>query len=201
MAEHIKTKRDEVSGTSKLGIVGRNQKGDGGSSQRNEYSFHHWLLDKPSRRKLHDNEYALDNMRLRSEDAHLGRSVPLKTILLRRYQRSSWILRLEFGLYPKSSDGTIVQCPKVVRLAKLMYFGLKPQQDKLVLTNDCGSDVLVRAEKNELWDWNCCACHCLNIAVQAAFKEPMIQGCLAPLTALTCRFSYSRSGWNRFKKM
>ena len=32
------------------------------------------------------------------------------------------------------------------------------------------------AEKDELWDWNRCACHCLNIAVQATLKEPMIEG-------------------------
>ena len=35
-------------------------------------------------------------------------------------------LRLEFGLYPKSFDGTSTQCPDVVRLAKLMYFRLEP---------------------------------------------------------------------------
>ena len=69
-----------------------------------------------------------------------------------------------------------------------------------MLTSDCGSDVLAGAEKDELWDWNRCACHCLNIAVQAALKEPMIEGCLAPLTALAHRFSKSRSAWNRFKK-
>ena len=56
------------------------------------------------------------------------------------------------------------------------------------------------AEKDELWDWNCCACHCLNIAVQAALKEPMLEGCLASSTALAHRFFYSRSAWNQFKK-
>ena len=69
-----------------------------------------------------------------------------------------------------------------------------------MLTSDCGSDVLVGAEKDELWDWNHCACHCLNIAVQAALKEPMVEGCLASLKALASRFSYSWSTWNRFKK-
>ena len=39
MAKHIKTKHDEVSGMSKLGIAGRNQEGDGGSSQGNGHSF------------------------------------------------------------------------------------------------------------------------------------------------------------------
>ena len=40
MAKHIETKRDEVSGMSKLGIAERNPEGDGGSSQGNGHSFH-----------------------------------------------------------------------------------------------------------------------------------------------------------------
>ena len=35
-------------------------------------------------------------------------------------------LCLEFGLYPKSSDGRTAQCPDAIRLAKLMYFRLEP---------------------------------------------------------------------------
>ena len=109
-------------------------------------------------------------------------------------------LRLEFGLYPKSFDGRTSQFLDAVRLAKLMYFKLEPQLDKSVLTSDCESNVLAGAEKDELWDWNHCACHCLNIDVQAALKEPMIEGCLALLTVLALRLSKSRSAWNRFKK-
>ena len=56
------------------------------------------------------------------------------------------------------------------------------------------------AEKDELWYWTHRACHCWNIAIQAALKEPMIEGYLAPLTALARRFSKSRSACNRFKK-
>ena len=62
-----------------------------------------------------------------------------------------------------------------------------------MLTSNCGSDVLGGAEKDELWDWNHCAYRCLNIAVQAALKEPMIEGCLELLKALARKFSYSRS--------
>ena len=109
-------------------------------------------------------------------------------------------LPLEFGLYPKSFDGRTTQCPDVVRLDKHLYFKLKPQMDKPVLTSDCGSDVSAGAEKGELGDWNRCACHCLNIAVQAALEEPMIEGYLATLTALARRFSKSQIAWNRFKK-
>ena len=56
------------------------------------------------------------------------------------------------------------------------------------------------AEKDELWDWNFCACHCLNIVIQAALKEPIIEGCLLSLTTLARRFSKSRGAWNWFKK-
>ena len=105
-------------------------------------------------------------------------------------------LRLEFGLYPKSFDGRTAQCLDAIRLAKFICFRLETQLDKPILTNDCGSNVLAGAEKDELWDWKCCACHCLNIAVQAALKEPMVEDCLAPLTALARRLSKSRSAWN-----
>ena len=109
-------------------------------------------------------------------------------------------LRLEFVLYPRSSDGKTPQRLNVVRLDKLLYVTLELQMDKLMSTSDCGSDVLAGSEKDELWDSSHCACHCLNIATQAALKEPMIEGCLAPLTILACKFSYSQSAWNRFKK-
>ena len=41
----------------------------------------------------------------------------------------------------------------------------------------------------------------LEHSYSSHFEEPMIEGCLAPLTALACRFSASQSVWNRFKKM
>ena len=72
IAKHIKTKCDEVSGTSKWGIVERHQEGDRDSSRRNGNSFHDWLLDYTDRWKLHDDEYALNNMGLASENVHLG---------------------------------------------------------------------------------------------------------------------------------
>ena len=69
-----------------------------------------------------------------------------------------------------------------------------------MLTSDCGSDVLAGAERDNLWDWNRCACHCLNIAIQTTLKEEVIQQCLEPLMALARRFSESQSIWNKFKK-
>ena len=109
-------------------------------------------------------------------------------------------LHLGFGVYPKSSDGRPLQSLHAVRADKLLYFQLEPTMDKLVLTSDCGSDVSAGAKRGNLWDWNQCACHCLNIVVQAVLKEEVIQECLEPLTALAHRFSKSRSTWNKFKK-
>ena len=57
-----------------------------------------------------------------------------------------------------------------------------------------------RVERDRLWDWNWCACHCLNIVVQAALKEEVVHECLEPLMALATRFSNSQSLWNKFKK-
>ena len=35
-------------------------------------------------------------------------------------------LRLEFGVYPRNSDGRTPQCPDAVRIDKLLYFRLEP---------------------------------------------------------------------------
>ena len=100
-------------------------------------------------------------------------------------------LRLDFGVYPKSRDGRPPQSLQAMRRCKVLYFKEEPDLDKPVLTSDCGSDVLVGAERDRLWDWNRCACHCLNIVVQAALKEEVVHECLEPLTALAARFSKS----------
>ena len=88
-------------------------------------------------------------------------------------------LRLEFRVYPKIFDGRPLQSLYAVRADKLLYFQLEPIMDKPVLTSNCGSDVSAGAKRDNLWDWNQCACHCLNIAIQAALKEEVIQECLA----------------------
>ena len=80
------------------------------------------------------------------------------------------------------------------------YFREEPELNKLMLTSNCGSAVSAGAKREHLWDWNRCACHCLNIVVQAALKEEAVHECLEPLTALATRFSKSQSLWNKFKK-
>ena len=81
------------------------------------------------------------------------------------------------------------------------YFREEPELDKPMLTSDSGSDVSAGAERERPWDWNQCACHCLNIAVlQPALKEEVVHECLELLTALAARFSKSQSLWSKFKK-
>ena len=109
-------------------------------------------------------------------------------------------LRLDFGVYPRSRDGRPLQSVQAMRRMMDFYFREEPELDKPMLTNDCGSDVSAGAERERLWDWNRCACHCLNIAVQATLKEELVHECLEPLMALTARFSKSRSLWNKFKE-
>ena len=78
---------------------------------------------------------------------------------------------------------------------------MEPPLDKPVLTSDCGSGVSTGAKKDSLWDWNRCACHCLNIAVQSALKRLCIQKFVGPLLELARKFSRSRSLWMEFKKV
>ena len=110
-------------------------------------------------------------------------------------------LRLDLEVYPRGRDGRHPQSLQVMRKHKVFYFKEEHDLDKLVLTSDCGSDVFVGAKRDRLWDWNWCACHCLNIAVQAVSKEEVVHKCLALLMALAARFSKSRSLWNKVKKM
>ena len=109
-------------------------------------------------------------------------------------------LRLDFGVYPRSRDGRPLQSLQAMRRNKGFYFREEHELDRPALTSDCVRDVSAGAERDRLWDWNRCACHCLNIAIQAALKEEVVHECLEPLTALVARFSKSRSLWNKFKK-
>ena len=109
--------------------------------------------------------------------------------------------RIDFGVWPKDAEGRIPESEEALRCNKLAYFGMEPPLDRPVLTSDCGSDVSAGAEKNSLWDWNRCACHCLNIAVQSALKRPCIQKFVEPLVELARKFSRSRSLWMEFKKV
>ena len=61
--------------------------------------------------------------------------------------------------------------------------------------------MIAGAEKDILWDWNRCACHCLNIAVQSALRRPCIQIYVEPLVELARKFPRSRSLWKEFKKV
>ena len=109
-------------------------------------------------------------------------------------------LRLDFGVYPRSHDGKPPQGLQAMRGMKVFYFKEEHKLDKPVLTSDCGSNVSAGVERDRLWDWNRCACHCLNIAIQAMLKEEVVHKCLEPLTALAARFFKSWSLWNKFKK-
>ena len=101
--------------------------------------------------------------------------------------------QIDFGVWPKDAEGRIPKGEEALRCDKLAYFGMEPPLDIEVLTSDCGSDVSAGAEKDCLWDWNYCACHFLNIAMQSDLKRPCIQKFVEPLVELACKFSRSRS--------
>ena len=142
----------------------------------------------------------MDNTGLASKNAHHGMIYFPQQHTTANISNKLMDLHLDFGVYPKSRDGRPPQSLQAMRRKKLFYFRGEHELDKHVLTSDCGSDVSAGAERDRLWDWNRCAYHCLNIAVQAALKEEVVRECLELLTALAAKFSKSWSLWNKFKK-
>ena len=100
--------------------------------------------------------------------------------------------RIDFGVWPKDAEGRIPKIEEALRCEILAYFGMELPLDRPVLTSDCRSDVLVGAEKDNLWDWTCCACHYRNIAMQSDLKCPCIQKFVEPLVELARKLSRSR---------
>ena len=108
---------------------------------------------------------------------------------------------IDLGVWPKDAKGRIPKSEEALRWDKPMYFRIEPPLNIPVLTSDCGSDVSMGAEKNNLLDWNRCACHCLNIGVQSAPKRPCIQKFVEPLVELARKFSRRRCLWMEFRKV
>lgn len=73
--------------------------------------------------------------------------------------------------------------------------------DRSGLTSDDGNDVSLRTKRDNLWDWSHCACHCLDIAMQAALQNTVIQKSVEPWVDLTWKFSKSKSLWWELKKI
>ena len=79
---------------------------------------------------------------------------------------------IDFGVWTKNTKGKIFESEEALSCDKLAYFATKLPLDRLVLMSDCGSNVLARSKKDNLWDFNHHACHCLSIFVQKALKSP-----------------------------
>ena len=90
-----------------------------------------------------------------------------------------------FAVCSKSADGKIPQCEEAMSSDKLASLARKPTLDAPLLMSDCGSDVSMGAEKDNLLDCNHCACPCLSIAAQVAMKSRAIEKFLVRLFSQT----------------
>ena len=158
-------------------------------------------MDEPDIGEFHDDEHALYNMGLAPENVYLRDNAFPKKHTAANISDHLLNAHIDFGVWPKDAEGRIPKSEEALRFDKLTYFGMEPLLDRPVLTSDCESDVSVGAKRNSLWDWNCCACHRLNIAVQSALKCPCIQKFVEPLVELTRKFSRTKSLWMEFKKV
>ena len=120
------------------------------NSSHNGHSLHDRLLDEPDIGELHDDEHALDNAGLASENTHLGRMHFPKKHTVANICDRLLNARIDFGVWPKDAASRIPKNEEALKCNKLVYFGMKPPLDRLVLTSDCGSDVSVGAEKDSL---------------------------------------------------
>ena len=130
-------------------------------------------MDEPDIGELHDDEHALDNAGLAPENAYLGDNAFPEEHTTANISDRLLNACIHFGVWPKNAEGRIPKSEEALGCDKLASFGMEPPLDRPVLTSDCGSDVFAGAEKNNLWDWNLCACHCLNIAVQSALQTSL----------------------------
>ena len=103
-------------------------------------------------------------------------------------------MRLKYGLRPKIPPGHEDDCGEDMWQAEHKY-------DRPCVTTDLGADISAGVEKDGLWDWNRCICHCLNLAVMAGTKEPAVSAALAQMRVLTILMKRSTREWSRFKKI
>ena len=83
--------------------------------------------------------------------------------------------RTNFFACSKSGESKISQSEEAMSSDKLAYLATKPFLDTPMLMSECGSDVLVGAEKDNLLDCHRCAYPCLSIAVQAVIQNPIAE--------------------------
>ena len=79
-------------------------------------------------------------------------------------------------------------------------YGAENALDRPSTTTDCGANVSLGVELENLWDWNKCACHMLHLAVNAGLNAATIDVRLQPLYKLCRRLSRSSVAWKKFKK-
>ena len=99
---------------------------------------------------IYSAEHALDNVGLASETRILGTMhfPPKHTIA----SISDILLnaRIDFDVLPKSAKGRILQNEGSLRCNKLAHFAIEPPLDRLVLINDCESDLSTGEEQDHL---------------------------------------------------
>ena len=83
----------------------------------------------------------------------------------------------DFGIWSKNRESRIPQSEEAMGSDKLVYLATKRFLDAPVLMSDCGIDVSVGAEKDNLLDCNHCAYRCLSINIAIGYYESSYEKC------------------------
>ena len=70
--------------------------------------------------------------------------------------------------------------------------------DRPSLTTDNASNIAATAEKDCLFDWNRCICHCLHLAVTDGLKSSIIIEAINDLSMVATKMKRSTIEWRRF---
>ena len=108
--------------------------------------------------------------------------------------------RTDFGLHPRVSTVQKLS-EEEMREDPVRAYSLEHILDHPALTTDQGSNIASAAERHDLFDWNKCMCHVLNIAVKHGIEaSATATDAITKLVGLANHFRKSSSAWEVFKR-
>ena len=109
--------------------------------------------------------------------------------------------RTSMGILPRDRQTGAVVPQEIVLHCPERFYMAESHFDRLSITTDCASDVSAGCEKDELFDWNRCVCHCLHNAVAAGLALPDVQDAVGQLRGLGVNMRRSRLALDKFKRI
>ncbi len=122
----------------------------------------------------------------------LGTRTFNETHSARNISRLMKVIRMKYGLPPKTPKDEVYESEEAHWQAEHKY-------DRPCITTDLGADICAGVERDALWDWNRCICHCIHLAVTAGTKDCELEQALKEVRTMAVRMKRSSTAWRNFK--